>query len=524
MNNLCKYFIVKMTVILAVFFTATGSWSAENDQEERIKKMGFVSISEATDEDIEPVKRVPQAKVINIPPKAPNPYIEKTAKSSPKKKSAFKTDNELTASSFVELDDPIYVYGDGQTVVKTPKREIFEVALSDEAVKDSAASIFGNKSSVQKSENVFQAEPAEHIKDAHNYYNYDNVDRNFKRFADNNTSIKTVTLEDLERAEMAEVTNDQYPFKENAVPSINLNYKSEDQKVGIPGIETNTRVTIGYRVDDLDFNIASDLTGTATPNIISELTWSDIQMVEAKAKFDFILLNHFVVDAKAGYGSIIKGDNQDSDYDGDNRTDEFSRSNNSSDDGYVWDYSLAGGLRFYVDNPDPIFLVDKLTVTFLGGYSRHKQDFVIQDGNQTIPDFGPFPGLDSRYRSQWDGPWVGLELSGRTRKNKLRGFGRFEYHFADYVGDGTWNLRDDFVNPRSFEMISDKGRGIVFEGGGDYFINSMWSLSLSLVLQDWEMDPGTVQFFLSNGGTPKQRLNEVNWDSLSITFGATARF
>ena len=86
-----------------------------------------------------------------------------------------------------------------------------------------------------------------------------------------------------------------------------------------------------YRVDSLDWNIASDPSGTLTPNILSELTWSDLKIIDLKVEFVNRGGDNSYARGYFAYGIIMEGDNQDSDYNGDNRTLEFSRSNNSSD-------------------------------------------------------------------------------------------------------------------------------------------------------------------------------------------------
>ena len=45
--------------------------------------------------------------------------------------------------------------------------------------------------------------------------------------------------------------------------------------------ETELSVTGGYRTDDLDWNIAGDINGN-NPNIISELTWDDLESYQLK--------------------------------------------------------------------------------------------------------------------------------------------------------------------------------------------------------------------------------------------------
>ncbi|MCK5179775.1 MAG: hypothetical protein KAR32_09615, partial [Candidatus Omnitrophica bacterium] len=53
-------------------------------------------------------------------------------------------------------------------------------------------------------------------------------------------------------------------------------------------IDADFRLVIGRRHDDFDWNIASDITGAETPNILSELTWSDLQMTQLKVESNIV--------------------------------------------------------------------------------------------------------------------------------------------------------------------------------------------------------------------------------------------
>lgn len=280
------------------------------------------------------------------------------------------------------------------------------------------------------------------------------------------------------------------------------------------------QIMTGYRQGEFDWNIAADIFG-GSPNVLSELTWSDLKMSQIRSEMDIVLFDRLVIDGMAAYADIYSGDNQDSDYLGDNRTSEFSRSNNKSDDGEIMDLSAGVGYKFYL-GPDPHFFeVDHLWLTLLGGYSYHEQNFVMTDGFQTIPATGPFAGLHSSYWAEWKGPWAGFELSGN--KNKVSGFFRFEYHLADYYGSANWNLRSDFQHPKSFEHESD-GYGLVFNVGGSYHITDAWRLDFNADFQDWETDKGIDRTFFSSGSIAETQLNEVNWQSQAFMLGGTYLF
>jgi len=280
-------------------------------------------------------------------------------------------------------------------------------------------------------------------------------------------------------------------------------FGTSDAAQSTSGYETELGFGVGYRTDDLDWNIAGDLSGQ-NPNVLSELTWSDLSILQVKGGIKSSIRRVYVR-GSLGFGWILDGKNQDSDYAGDNRTLEFSRSNNSSDDGSVFDGSIGIGYK----------ILDKETVIApVAGYSVHVQRLSITDGFQTIPPLGPFPGLDSSYRTKWYGPWVGVDVSHRF-SDKFRIMTSFEYHWADYEAKANWNLRTDLAHPESFRHWAD-GEGIVASAEAVFTSKKLWPLHLVLEYQDWQTDPGLDTVYFSDGSQASTRLNEVNWRSLAI--------
>ena len=304
--------------------------------------------------------------------------------------------------------------------------------------------------------------------------------------------------------------------------TFNNEKSSSPRTVNDNPIRTSFKFYNGYRKDDLKFNIAGTSAGT-NPNILSELTWSDLRMVQAKAKIETVLYNHLVIEGLAKYAEIYKGDVQDSDYSGDNRTAEFSRSNNKSDEKNAMDFSGGIGYRVNLDNnPQILPEFDQLWLTALAGYAYDSMHLKMTDGLQTIPATGVFNGLDSTYIPRWKGPWVGLQLGGE--KKRISGFLRVEYHFVDYYAKADWNLRADFQHPKSFEHIADGGQALVFELEGNYRLNERWSLNANAGIQNWRMEDGLDRTFFSDGTILTTKLNEVEWKSYALMLGATYAF
>lgn len=285
------------------------------------------------------------------------------------------------------------------------------------------------------------------------------------------------------------------------------------------------QIEAGYRMDELDWNIDG---GAAGPNIISELEWDNLEIYQVRGTGELISTVEaapFAILLKGSmtYGWIVDGENQDSDFAGDNRTLEYSRSNNSSDDGYVFDLSAGIGPRFTV-------LDEKLILTPLAGLSYHGQNLRMTEGNQTlsrpdidpfVPPTGPFSGLDSTYETRWFGPWAGIDIE--LPLNRFSLYGSFEYHWVDFEADADWNLRNTLAHPKSFEHEAH-GDGIILALGGNYHLTDRWSVHLNLDYREWKAENGEIRFFYAEGGGSTQGLNEVNWESWAAMFGVTYRF
>lgn len=279
-------------------------------------------------------------------------------------------------------------------------------------------------------------------------------------------------------------------------------------------ISSTFSLRMGYRVDDFDWNIAGDITGE-NPNVLSELTWSDVEIYQMKFYNVTMIPRMLYFRGALAYGWIFDGENQDSDFYGDDRTLEWSRSSNSGNNGEVFDASLGIGYPF-------TFGKGKFRLSPLLGYSYHEQRLRITDGYQAIPPLGPFPDLDSTYETEWDGPWLGLDIVFQlNQKHSI--FAAFEYHWADYYAVADWNLRDDYAHPKSFEHETD-GTGIVVSAGWTYLLHGGWGLDITIDYQNWSTDPGIDRVFTAAGTTAETRLNEVNWESFMAMMGLSYHF
>ena len=278
-------------------------------------------------------------------------------------------------------------------------------------------------------------------------------------------------------------------------------------------IEVRLDLTNSYRIDNLNWNIAGDIYGD-NPNILSELTWTDLEIYQLKAGAE-VFINNCSLQGSLAFGWISKGNNQDSDYTGDDRTGEYSRSNNSTDGDNVLDTSVGLGYRF-------ILWSGRIGITPLAGLSYHKQNLRITDGYQTIPATGSFPDLDSTYQARWMGPWLGLDLLIAIGR-RLSFSTSLAYHRADYYAQADWNLITIFAHPISYTHEANAA-GLVLSVELEYFLTGFWSIKAGLDYQRWYTGAGIDRTFLDSGLTVVTRLNEVNWNSLALSAGVSLNF
>jgi len=289
---------------------------------------------------------------------------------------------------------------------------------------------------------------------------------------------------------------------------------------------STSSLSLGYRVDSLDWNISGKNNSAGSkPNIVSELEWRDLDILQFKAEIVSTNYAGIVFRGNAGYGWVLDGVNQDSDYAGSNRTLEFSRSINDVDGSRVLDLSGGLGFRFYLGEREQLQIIPMV------GYSYHNQDLRMSNGNQVVwsstnavildpalggtQPLGPFPGLDSSYDAEWAGPWLGSDFVWSLQNGGTL-FARLEAHWVDYFAQANWNLRPDFAHPVSFEHEAN-GRGQVLElGWHSAAANPYWAWGVSAVLQSWTTGSGIYRVYGVGGDVSESTLNEANWSSRSI--------
>lgn len=276
------------------------------------------------------------------------------------------------------------------------------------------------------------------------------------------------------------------------------------------GSEISLNLGSGYRQDILNWNISGGKNG---PNVLSELKWKDLKIWETYGELKISIPFCIYLRSYADYGKICAGKNQDIDYLSNNRRNIFSLSHSKANKGEVFDFSCGLGWQHS-------FFCGKIKIAPLLGFSKHVQHLRIIHGSLVIDSLdpsnqGPLPNLHSNYRTQWRGPWAGIDFS-ITPFQKWELFGSYEYHWSFFKASGHWNLRHDFF--KNFKH-SGHGQGSLFKMGLNYSLFCWCHLGILFKYQTMRITHGTDTIFFMNDGIrdkAKTCVNQVNWHSFSV--------
>jgi hypothetical protein len=271
-----------------------------------------------------------------------------------------------------------------------------------------------------------------------------------------------------------------------------------------------------------DWSIASDMTGTRTPTILSELTYDalNINVMTYDYVKRFVLTQSLTGSLEVSYskGGISEGTVYDADYYGNGRTDpkSLSASNPTGSDISARQASVSVSRR----------LSDHTHLAVLGGFAQSSQEFVKRQGVQMISARGAnvpavgttFNNLDSSYSATWKSGFLGSQITYARGAHRLKL--RAEFHGADYYAEADWNLRAAFQHPKSFEHLAT-GTGLNTKLSYDIAIDKNLSLSFSAHREHWQTRDGLDRVFLATGQTITTRLVETNWERTGYGIGIT---
>ena len=273
----------------------------------------------------------------------------------------------------------------------------------------------------------------------------------------------------------------------------------------------------GYRWDELSWTISPT---SGSPNILSELTWEDLETYEIKADARWSNASRLYFHGAFGFGWTQDGTVIDSDYLSDNRQHEYSRSYSNPKRGTVGDISAGAGYRFdlpLTSNGGRLQFIPLL------GYGLNFQNLRARNGTQILSEYGnsmplgPFDELDSTYEASWKGPWIGFDLIlGFSDKHNLSG--SFGFHWSSYEAEANWNLRDDFDHPISFEHSAD-GTGITASLSYSYDVSESWYWTMGFDYKNFNAESGKDTTYFYDDSYSVITFNGADWESYSLLLG-----
>ncbi len=242
-------------------------------------------------------------------------------------------------------------------------------------------------------------------------------------------------------------------------------------------------------------------------------------MVQLEASAEGEVGNNWFLGADFAYGLAFDGDVQDSDYLGDNRTGEFSRSYSDATESYVMDFGLKVGyalVRGRGKRLSGFYLMP------LVGYEHKDLSMKMTNGEQVLSDYGfpvplgPFSGLNSKYQGKWSSAWLGARAGFEISAGR-RILVEVQHHSASFDGEANWNLRADFSHPVSFRHDADAtGNVLLLVWQATDKVGNGWELKLRR--EEWDSDSGEDTTYFYNGAIAYTQLNEVTSESTSLVW------
>jgi hypothetical protein len=226
---------------------------------------------------------------------------------------------------------------------------------------------------------------------------------------------------------------------------------------------------------------------------------------------------HWLIAGDATLGPLAGGDVQDSDF-GDGT--ETSRIESEVTGRGVWSASVGAGRRWFNGHGG---LLDNVSVWL--GLEREEQSIRMQHGRWVIsaqPDTSSLAALDSRYRARWTGLWMAVESDVAVGHGDLvaRLVARFR---SGYSGEGTWNLRTDLAQPRSFAQDAE---GWGYEGQVSYTRPLLRPIGVTLWGRYVQRHAagGSDTTFFADGRTARLTLLKVSSRSVGLGLELSAAF
>ena len=276
-----------------------------------------------------------------------------------------------------------------------------------------------------------------------------------------------------------------------------------------------------YQQDSTHWSVASP---TGQPDTLTEMEWKNLSFLGFDTGFKASLPYGMVLKGDAGYAWEVSGNNHQTFYAGNGKTQAFSNIKANSDKSRTWHGSVALGyaLDFGSIKTSPI----ALNVTPLAGYAWREQNLKSNNGKQQLTRLNQTdsnnPNQENTYNTHWYGPWLGADITlSAFKKHQL--FSSLQHHWANYKAEGYWQQSQALQQAKSFEHKTD-ATGIVASAGYRYLTDDLWGVSVSVDYQKWEGDSGSETLYTINDEQFNSKLNGVEWESLGVNLGVNMNF
>lgn len=272
--------------------------------------------------------------------------------------------------------------------------------------------------------------------------------------------------------------------------------------------EVQIEAGLAWREASMRWSIASDVTGTATPNVLSALAWEDVVILDAFCGLEWRLPNHLFARVDGTLGNPVSGDMVDSDYAGDNRTQEIRRSRGKVSGQRAAQGSVEFGKYWSLGSRWQ-------TLTALGaGFStlevNNEQGYLLLDVANPGKT-GSFGGLDSDYNAYWTGAWARLGFYYTTRPWQAS-LSWTVIPQAHYDATARWNMRSDLAQPKSFDQdAGGDGERLELRLGRE-ILPSQWVV-LVVRTEQWQAEHGNDRLYRPGVNPSLTRLNDVQMEN-----------
>jgi hypothetical protein len=157
------------------------------------------------------------------------------------------------------------------------------------------------------------------------------------------------------------------------------------------------------------------------------------------------------------------------------------------------------------------------SIVYWVGWTRNAVDIRMQDGVQVLPLRLPLSGLDSKFAARRTGPWIGVEPTATLGPGHLRA--RLDIRVRDsYRAEGTWNLRKDLAQPRSFDQHAHAA-GFYASAGYVVQLGTHAAVLLSAAHAWWDASGGSDVSYHADGTFDRLQIVEATWTSSSFSLG-----